>query len=56
MFVGDDSGVVVAHKWALRYGEEVTADYAEVFQISDGKVSRMDVYPLSFDAMTNFYK
>ncbi|MBB5866830.1 ketosteroid isomerase-like protein [Allocatelliglobosispora scoriae] len=53
----DASGaVVIAVDHATRHGRDVMAGYADVFDIEDGRVRRLQVYPADPAAMADFWR
>ncbi|WP_407316445.1 nuclear transport factor 2 family protein [Isoptericola halotolerans] len=52
----DDGGVVIAVDAATRFGEQVTAEFADVYTLRDGAVSELRVFPADPAAMTYFWR
>lgn len=52
----DDGGVVIAVDEATRFGEVVTAEFADVYTLRDGAVSELRVFPADPAALTYFWR
>lgn len=56
MTIDDVGGVVIAVDHVQRFGEPVTAEFADVFTVRDGAVSELRFFPAEPDQMAYFWR